>query len=207
MNSTSRCAIATRIRALAILALTIACIGCASQENVRDAISAIDAEFQKDYEDILRAKGTRVFSATSGETFDAANAALVSLSMVVRQQSPAVGYLNAEAPAPLPLTKDEWERAAAADLPKARAILRKHLGIVAELFQFEPQGIDTIINVTIVETAAGSAVSVTMRMREVAPPKSGLPRREYPPPTAVGIGVDKIFAALGRELDARRRRS
>jgi hypothetical protein len=207
MNSTSWRAIAARVRALAIPALTIACIGCASQENVRDAISAINAEFQKDYEDILRAKGTRVFSATPGDTFDAANAALVSLSMVVRQQSPAVGYLNAEAPAPLPLTKDEWDRTAAADLPKARAILRKHLGIVAELFQFEPQGIDTVINVTIVETAAGSAVSVTMRMREVAPPKSGLPRREYPPPTAVAIGVDKIFVALGRELDARRRRS
>ena len=207
MISASWSAVARRMRALTWLAVTIMCMGCASQENIRDAITAINAEFQKEYEDILREKGTRVFSANPADTFDAANAAVVSLSMVVRQQSRGVGYLNAEAPAPLPLTPGEWEKAAAADLPKARAILRKHLGLVAELFQFEPQGIDTVINVTVVETAAGSAVSVTMRMREVAPPKSGLPRREYPPPTAVGIGVDKIFAALARELDARRRRS
>jgi hypothetical protein len=46
-----------------------------------------------------------------------------------------------------------------------------------------------------------------MRMREVAAPKSGLPRREYPPPTALRAGLDKIWAALERELKARAPRS
>ena len=190
---------------LLCLTMTIACIGCASQDNVRDAITAINKEFQKEYEGILAEKGTRVVSASPGETFDAATAALVSLGMVVQQQSRGIGYLSAEAPAPTPLGREEWNRAAAADLPKARDILRKHVGLLADFFQFEPQGLDIVINVTIVEEGAGSAVALTMRMREVAPPRSGLPRREYPPPSAVRIGLDTVFAALNRELDRRRR--
>ena len=190
-----------------LLTMTIACIGCASQENVRDAIGAINRDFQKEYEGILAEKGTRVVGASPGDTFDAATAALVSLGMVVQQQSRGIGYLSAEAPAPTPLARADWDRAAAADLPKARDILRKHVGLLADFFQFEPQGLDIVINVTIVEEGAGSAVALTMRMREVAPPRSGLPRREYPPPSAVRIGLDTVFAALNRELEARRRRS
>ena len=185
MTSASSAGFVKRACVLLGLAMTIACIGCASQESIRDAINAINKEFQKEYEEILGEKGTRVVNANTGETFDAANAALVTLGMVVPQQSRGIGYLNAEAPAPAPLTRAEWDRASAADLPKAKEILRKHVGPLAEFFQFEPEGIDTVINVTIVADGAGSAVSLTMRMREVTPPKSGLPRREYPPPTAL----------------------
>ena len=191
-----------------LLCASVVVVGaCASQEDIRDAIASVNLEFQKEYENTLREKGTRFVNANPGETFDAANAALVSLGLVVQQQSRGIGYLNAEAPAPLPLTRPEWDRASAADLPRTREILRKHVGALAEFFHFEPEGIDTVINVTIIAERDGATVSLTMRMRETAPPKSGLPRREYPPPTALRIGLDKIFAALDRELAARGRRS
>jgi hypothetical protein len=41
-----------------------------------------------------------------------------------------------------------------------------------------------------------------MRMREVAPPKQNLPRRDYPPPTALKIGLDKLWATVDQELAA-----
>ena len=207
MISASSAGFVKHVRRLLWLAMAILCSACASQESIRDAINAINKEFQKEYEVILGEKGTRVVGANPGEAFDAANAALVSLGMVVRQQSRGIGYLTADAPAPAPLTRAEWDRAAAADLPKARDILRNHVGPLAEFFQFEPEGLDIVINVAIVEDGAGAKVSLTMRMREVAPPKSGLPRREYPPPTAVRIGLDAAFAALSRELVARQRKS
>ena len=50
------------------------------------------------------------------------------------------------------------------------------------------------------EVPAGTEVSLTMRMREVAPPPSGMPRREYPPPSAVRMGLDKIWRELEAEL-------
>ncbi len=181
--------------------------GCVSQETRRDAINDINRAFKEEYEATLARNGTRHFAASPGETFDAAGAVLVRLGMALRQQSRGLGFINADAPAPLPLDRGEWDRAAAADLPRARELLRRHVGILAELFNFEPDGLETVINVTVIESRGGSDVSLTMRMREVAPPKSGLPRREYPPPTAVQAGLDKIWGAMEREFKANPRRS
>jgi hypothetical protein len=189
------------------LIATMALAGCVSQEAKRDAINDINRAFKEQYERILASSGTRLVSAPAGETFDATAAALVSLGMEVRQESRGLGFINADAAAPLPLTRSEWDRASAPDLPRARELLRRHVGVLAELFDFEPEGLDTVITATIIEARGGSEVSLTMRMREVAPPKSALPRREYPPPTALQAGIDKIWSALERELRARARRS
>jgi hypothetical protein len=37
-------------------------------------------------------------------------------------------------------------------------------------------------------------------MREVKPPPSGMPRRDYAPPAAVRIGLDKIWRNFEQEL-------
>jgi hypothetical protein len=189
------------------LAATIALAGCVSQDTKRDAINDINRAFKEEYEAILARNGTHFAGAGAGETFDATVAALVSLGMEIRQQSRGLGFINADAAAPLPLSRSEWDRAGTADLPRARELLRRHVGLLAEFFNFEPEGLDTVITATIIEARGGSEVSLTMRMREVAAPKSGLPRREYPPPTALQAGLDKIWAALERELRAKAPRS
>jgi hypothetical protein len=186
----------------ACVATTLALAGCVSQETKRDAINDINAAFKAEYEAILAKNGTRAVSASPGEAFDATNAALVSLGMVIKQQTRGLGYLQAEAPAPLPVSPSDWDRAVAVDLPKAKEILRRHVGALAEMFKFEPEGLDTVITATIIEARRGSEVSLTMRLREVAPPTSGLPRREYPPPTALQAGLDKVWGALDRALKA-----
>jgi hypothetical protein len=199
--------IAKRFCAGVWLTAAIAITGCATQEAKRDAINDINFAFKAEYETILARSGTRMVNARADETFDATTAALVSLGMEIRQESRGLGFINADAAAPLPLSRSEWDRASAVDLPRARELLRRHVGLLAELFSFEPEGLDTVITATIIEARGGSEVSVTMRMREVAPPKSGLPRREYPPPTALQAGIDKIWSALEREQRAKARRS
>lgn len=189
------------------LAGTILLAGCATQDVKRDAINDINRAFREEYEASLARNGTHRVSAGAGETFDATAAALVSLGMEIRQESRGLGFINADAAAPLPLSRAEWDRAGAADLPRARELMRRHVGLLAEFFTFEPEGLDTVITATIIEARGGSEVSLTMRMREVAPPKSDMPRRGYPPPTALRIGLDKIWGALDRELKARARRS
>jgi len=186
---------------------TIGLGGCVTQDTKRDAINDIDRAFKEQYEAILARNGTHFANAGTGETFTATAAALVSLGMEIRQQSQGLGFINADAAAPLPLSRSEWDHAGAADLPRARDLLRRHVGLLAEFFTFEPEGLDTVITATIIEARGGSEVSLTMRMREVAAPKSGLPRREYPPPTALQAGLEKIWAALERELKAKARRS
>jgi hypothetical protein len=178
-----------------------------SQETKRDAINDINRAFKEEYEAILARNGTHFANVDTGTTFDATAAALVSLGMEIRQQSRGLGFINADAAAPLPLTRSEWDRAGNADVPRARELLRRHVGVLAEFFNFEPDGLDTVITATIIEARGGSEVSLTMRLREVAPPKSGLPRREYPPPSALQYGLGKIWSALERELRAKAPRS
>jgi hypothetical protein len=187
------------------LAATILLAACVSQETKRDAINDINQAFKEEYEATLARNGTRLVEASPGLAFDATVAALASLGMNLRQQSRGLGFVNADIAAPLPLSRDEWDRAAAADLPRARELLRKHVGMLAEFFTFEPKGVDLVITATIIETRGGSEISLTMRMREIAPTTSGLPRREYPPPSALRLGLDKIWIALERELGAKTR--
>jgi hypothetical protein len=104
------------------------------------------------------------------------------------------------------LTRAEWDEAAAVDLPKARGILSRHVGLLAEFFTFEPTGIDTVITAVVIENRGTSEISFTMRLREVAPPKQDLPRRDYPPPTALRMGLNKLWGAIELELAARSRK-
>jgi hypothetical protein len=71
---------------------------------------------------------------------------------------------------------------------------------MSHFVRFEPDGLEVVINATVLPVAAGTEVSLTVRTREVRPPPSGIPRREYVLPSAVNMGIDKIWAAMDSEL-------
>ena len=193
------------IAARSALVATVAALlasGCVTQQERVDATHAVNAAFQADYERIIAGRGIRSYPVKRTEAFVALHAALSRLGMRVETQDPTIGYLNVYAPAPTPLSAEEWRRVAEADLPKIRALARPHVGMAAEFINFEPQGLMVVINATTLDIPAGTEVSLTMRMREVAPPQSGMPRREYPPPTAVIHGLDKIWSQFEQELRA-----
>lgn len=185
-----------------LVMLTALAAGCASQDQVRDAVNDVNAVFRAEYETILAQNGTRAFSVARGEAYDAVRIVMARLGMTVEAQDPVLGFVNVYAAAPRPLTELEWRQAAEADLPKFREAARRHVGMLSEFIGFEPEGLQIVINATVVQVAAGSEISVTVRMREIAPPRSGIPRREYAPPTAVRIGLDKIWAELDHEFKA-----
>ena len=76
--------------------------------------------------------------------------------------------------------------------------------MAANFVQFEPQGLDVVINATFLEVPQGTEVALTVRLREIAPPRSGWPRREYVSPHVLTIGIEKIFGIFERELRAGR---
>jgi hypothetical protein len=180
--------------------------GCASQEQVRDAITDVNNSFRADYEAALAEKGTRVLKVDRAEAYTAVRVSLARLGMTVESQDPALGFVNVYAPAPRPLDLEEWRQAAESDLPRMREVIRPHVGLLSHFIRFEPEGLEVVISVTVVAVPDGTEVSFTARMRETAPPRSGIPRREYLPPTAVRRGLDKIWAELEREINATYRR-
>lgn len=189
---------------LALLAVLAA--GCMTQDKVRDAITEVNEVFRNQYESILAQKGTRVFALPSGRTFSGVRTAMSQLGMRMDGQDADLGYLNFSSPAPRPLNLQEWGEVAKADLPLMREIAARHVGLIPSWFiSFEPEGLEIVINATVVPVAAGSEVSLTMRMRQVTSPPSGMPRREYAPPTGVHRGLDKIWGQIERELGVKGR--
>ena len=188
----------------AVLAMLAA--GCITDAQKRGAIDDINKAFRVDYEAILAEKGTRVYKVTRAEAYDAVRVSLARLGMIVEAQDPVLGYVNVYAPAPRPLSPEEWARAAEADLPRAREIIGPHVGMYRHFFNFEATGLETVISGTVVQEPAGTEISFTARMCETAPPQSGFPRREYLPPTAVRMGLDKMWTEVEREFKATYRR-
>jgi hypothetical protein len=196
-----------RRRAWALcLGAPLAIAACASDEQKRNAINDVNAEFRVQYEQVLTERGTRLYRANPDEAFAALRAALGRLGMRVADQAPRIGYLSVVGPAPSPLSPQEWRIAAEQDQPKLREIATQHVGLLGRFVSFEPEGLEVVINATTLEMRSGVEISLTARMREVAPPKSGMPRREYLTPSAVRMGLDKIWAEFERELRETRAR-
>jgi hypothetical protein len=176
-------------------------------EQVFKAFTAVNRAFQEEYERILDERGVRSVPVRRSDAFDALNAGLIRLGMIVESRDPDAGTLTVAAPAPRPLDADEWRRAAAADLPLMQKIMCPILGErFCQSIRFEPDGLVIVINATVLATASGgSEISLTTRMREIEESRTKLPRREYPPPTGVRMALDKIWTRFDQDLDARRR--
>jgi hypothetical protein len=187
-----------------VCALTMLLTACPGQPQKKDAIGAVNNEFRRQYEDIiLPEKGTRTFKVRRDAAFADMRVVMARMGMDTESQDSLLGTLRVSGPAPLPLTAEEWDKASKADLPALRRIIEPYVGkLAASQVQFEPKGLDVVINVTFVETGAATEISITVRLRETAPPPSGWPRREYLPPTAVKAGLDKVWAAFDQELRA-----
>jgi len=190
----------TKTLSTALIAIVLA--GCASDQQKIDAINAVNQGFRIEYEKLLAEKGTRSYPMNRSDAFVAMRVALAGLGMNTEQQDQNLGYLAVAGRAPLPLTEDEWRKASEQDLPLLRRLISPHVGMASNFVHFEPEGLDVVINATFLEDAGKTSVSITVRLRETAPPKSGWPRREYVAPHLMNVGLDKIFAALERELRA-----
>jgi hypothetical protein len=186
-----------------VLALAVALAGCASDRQRIEAINAVNEAFRARYETILAEEGSKVFKLSRDEAFVSMRVALAGLGMRTETQDMSLGYLVVASPAPRPLTVAEWDQVTTADLPLLQTLVQPYVGSLPAIFvHFEPQGLETVVSASFLRTAGGAEISITARLREVSPPRSGWPRREYLPPTAVRMGLAKIWGAFEQEVRA-----
>jgi hypothetical protein len=185
-----------------LCALAFLLSGCASEQQKINAINEVNKGFRAEYEKLLAERGTRVYKHSRADVFLAMRVALAGLGMRTEQQDLGLGHLAVAAAAPLPLSDQEWRSASEADLPFLQRLIEPHVGLAANFVRFEPQGLEVVINATVFDTAAGTEVSLTVRLRETAPPRSGWPRREYVAPNLLKAGLEKIYGSFERELRA-----
>lgn len=167
--------------------------------QVNEALTRLNKVFQDAYERILDERGSRTDPAGRTNAFDALESALRKLGMIVESRDSDAGTLTVAAPAPRPLSADEWRRVVEADGPLMAGVLCPTLGEYCRQIRFEPEDYVIVINATVLGAANNaSRISLTTRMREIVP-RPGVPRRDYPPPTGVRMALDKIWAAYDRE--------
>jgi hypothetical protein len=175
-------------------------------EQMAKAFTQLNEKFRLEYERALDERGTRSIRTGRASAFAALNAGLVRLGMIVENRDPDIGTLTVAAPAPRPLSAEEWRRTIQSDLPMMAEILCPILGPYCTAIKFEPDDYVIVINATVRGTEGGSSeVSLTTRMREIAP-RPGMPRRDYPPPTGVRMALDKIWAAFDQALAEQEKR-
>ena len=175
-------------------------------QQVNEAFTRLNKAFQESYERILDERGSRSDVATRAGAFAALETALRRLRMIGESRDPDAGTLTVAAPAPLPLSLDEWRRVVQDDGPMMARILCPTLGEYCRQIRFEPEDYVIVINATVLGAANNtSRISLTTRMRETNP-RPGVPRREYPPPTGVRMALDKIWAEYERERAAQAKR-
>jgi|GEM_PF-1418422 len=171
-------------------------------EAVAEAFAQLNSAFEKEYERILAERGTRSFRVRPAVAYDALLGALTRLRMIIESRDALTGTLTVAAPAPRPLSAQEWRQVVQTDGPMMLSILCPRLGPYCKTLSFEPEDYVIVINATVLPARnGGSEVSLTTRMREVVP-RPGVPRRDYPPPTGVRMALDKIWAGFERELAA-----
>jgi len=174
--------------------------------QVNEALTRLNKTFQESYERILDERGSRSDVALRAIAFAALESALRRLGMIVESRDPDAGTLTVAAPAPRPLSADEWRRVVQDDGPMMARILCPTLGEYCRQIRFEPEDYVIVINATVLGAANNaSRISLTTRMREINP-RPGVPRREYPPPTGVRMALDKIWAEYERERAAQAKR-
>jgi hypothetical protein len=192
----------TQVRLVLLLSVAGLLGACASDQQKINAINAVNQGFRAEYEKLLAERGSRVYRQNRNDAFLAMRVTLAGLGMRTEQQDVTLGHLAVAAKAPMPLSEEEWSAASQADLPLLRQLIEPHVGMAANFVRFEPQGLEVVINATFLDVPDGTEVSLTVRLREIAPPKSGWPRRSYVAPHILDVGLEKIFGAFERELRA-----
>jgi hypothetical protein len=149
----------------------------------------------------LQKEGRRTFDATRQQAFAAVQASVQRLGMVIEKQDVQTGFMLVSAPAPTPLTGDEWAIVQESDTPKMRSIIEEEIGGLSWFAKLDPSNRDILANVFVSDKADGVEVAISFRIQD-SNPTTGRAKRMQAPPTAVRIGLRKFWSAFDEEIAA-----
>jgi hypothetical protein len=172
---------------------------CISGRQHNQAILKLESAWKETNKQILEKEGRRSFKATRKQGFVAAQLSARRLGMVIEQQNYETGFLFVTAPAPVPLTMSDWETVQKSDTKEMRKIISEEVGILSWLVDLDPSAKDVLVNILITEQGENIEVSIGLRLRNRAIASKKV-RRMEPPPTAVRMGLHKLWKVFEQEL-------
>jgi Caspase domain len=188
------------IRGICVASLVLLTTACVSLDaSYNRAILKLESAWLQENIRILDSDGRRLFKASKQQAFEAAQLAVRRLGMAVEEQNYGTGFLLATAPAPTPLTMEEWAEVQRKDTEAFRKIIAEEIGSISYFAILDPSGKDVVGNVFITEKEDKAEVSIGLRLRSTRATTDRL-RRLQAPPTAVRMGLSKFWNAFEIEL-------
>jgi hypothetical protein len=187
------------LRVLSIVSLSLVFVACVSNKQYNRAILHLESAWKEANDHILESEGRRFFKATKHQGFVAVQLAVRRLGMVVEQQSYETGFLLVTAPAPVPLTMSDWAVVQKSDTQDMRSIIAEEVGFASWFVTLDPSAKDVMANIFITEKGEGVEISIGLRLRN-RKVEADRNRRMQPPPTAVRMGLRKLWSVLDQEL-------
>jgi hypothetical protein len=187
------------LRVLSVILLMLVMAACVSSKQYNQAILQLESAWKETNKRTLESEGRKLFKATKQQGFTAAQLSVRRLGMVVEQQNYETGFLLVTAPAPVPLTMSDWEEVQKSDTKKMRSIIAEQVGYVSWFVTLDPSAKDVLANIFITEQGENIEVSIGLRLRNKKAEASRV-RRMEPPPTAVRMGLRKLWSVFEQEL-------
>ena len=187
------------LRIMSVASLSLVFVACVSNKQYNRAILHLESTWKEANDRILESEGRRFFKATKHQGFVAVQLAVRRLGMVVEQQSYETGFLLVTAPAPVPLTMSDWAAVQKSDTQEMRSIIFEDVGVASWFVTLDPSAKDVIANIFVNEKGDGIEISIGLRLRN-RKAEAGRNRRMQPPPSAVHMGLRKLWSVLEQEL-------
>ena len=187
------------LRVISVVFLSLVLVACVSNKQYNRAVLQLESAWKEANDRILESEGRRFFKATKHQGFMAVQLAVRRLGMVVEQQSYETGFLLVTAPAPVPLTMSDWAEVQKSDTQEMRSIIAEEVGVASWFVTLDPSAKDVLANVFITEKGAGVEISIGLRLRN-RKVKADRSRRMQPPPSAVRMGLRKLWSVFEQEL-------
>jgi hypothetical protein len=188
------------LRAVSVASIVLLATACGSLDaSYNRAILKLESAWLQENIRILETDGRRQFKASKQQAFEAAQLTVRRIGMAVEEQNYDTGFLLVTAPAPTPLTMEEWAEVQKQDTEKFQKIISEDVGSLSYFATLDPSGKDVVGNVFITEKDAKAEVSIGLRLRSTRTTADRL-RRLQAPPTAVRMGLRKFWNAFEIEL-------
>lgn len=192
------------LRPLAVLTLALFLTGCATQAQINQLVHVVDAQWSKDYRQLMDKFGYREYRVPIFDAIASMQDALENIGMVVDGTDLSAGVVRASSVTPSPLTRAEWEEMAAETEMQVREIISKQK--VIGVWFWMDTGYEKLVLAASFATVQG-AVGVTFNSKLIE-----LPRGEFSevaghietlPPIFARLLLVKLWKAFDQELVSR----
>ena len=160
----------------------------------------IDQLWKAENDKIRAEMGTVAVDATTDQAFDALANTLEALGFTISEKNSDSGRIFGMAPAPTPLSLEEWEEGRKIDEPQAKSIVAKTMPFTSLFMSMRVDEVEVHVSGAVRSSNAATEVSVAYTVLDKKAIRMGVHSPENPGPTLARTGMIKAWKEFERQL-------